>query len=82
MTVFVVMIIIMIMMMVLMVVIIIVIMMVMCVFYLLNPACRCCCAVEIKEIGIENLLERHVAIIGLYDFSSRLNSTDDRFDTR
>ena len=46
-------------------------------FYLLNPSSRGSHFIKIKEFGIKYLRERHIAIIAVYDFSFRLDSTKD-----
>ena len=46
-------------------------------FYLLNPCSRGSDLVKIKEFGIKDFGERHIAIIAVYDFSFRLDSTKD-----
>ena len=46
-------------------------------FYLLNPSSRGSDLVKIKEFGIKDFRERHIAIVTVNDLSFRLDSTKD-----
>ena len=46
-------------------------------FYLLNPCSRGSDLVKIKEFGIKDFGERHIAIVTVNDLSFRLDSTKD-----
>ena len=46
-------------------------------FYFLNPCSRGSHLIKVEEFGIKNFGERHIAIIAVYDFSFRLDSTKD-----
>ncbi len=46
-----------------------------------NPTCRACNIVVIKEIGVKNLLKRHVAEVALYNLRLWLEGTDNRLDS-
>ena len=58
------------------VIIMVVIIVIMMTLYLLNPGCRRCHLVKVELLGVDNLVQVHVAIITLYDLCFRLNGAD------
>ena len=59
-----------------MVLVFVVIIIVMVGLYLLNPGCRRCNLVEVELLGMDNLVQVHIAIVALYDIGLRLDGTD------
>ena len=70
----------MVMMMVVMVVVMVVVLFFHIGFHLLDPSSRGGYFIKLKEFGIEDLGERHIAIVAIYDLGFGLNSTNDSTD--
>ena len=49
-------------------------------FHLLDPSSRGGYLIKLKEFGIKDLRERHIAIIAIYDLGFGLDSTNDCTD--
>jgi hypothetical protein len=49
-------------------------------FHLLDPSSRGGYFIKLKEFGIEDLGERHIAIVAIYDLGFGLDSTNDSTD--
>ena len=49
-------------------------------FHLLDPSSRGGYLIKLKEFGIKDLGERHIAIVAIYDLGFGLNSTNDSTD--
>ena len=49
-------------------------------FHLLDPSSRGGYFIKLEEFGIEDLGERHIAIVAIYDLGFGLNSTNDSMD--
>ena len=49
-------------------------------FHLLDPSSRGGYFIKLKEFGIKDLGERHIAIVAIYDLGFGLNSTNDSTD--
>ena len=64
------------------IVIVVMMLMMMRVFDFLNPSRRSSGAVEVKEVGIEQFVEVHVAVVRLDDLRLRLDSPNDGLDMR
>ena len=68
-------------MMVMMLIVVVIIIFIVMLLDLLNPSSRCCYGVEVEHVGIQYLIEFHVAIVAVDDLGLGLEGVDDLSDT-